>query len=103
MFNESAEAGVGVVVRDSRGLVVAAMSKKIIKPHSMECLELLTARHVVIFAKETGLQQSHFEGDSEIVIKGLQEGGMHFDVHEIYTIKYSHIYIFSLTFMLFCD
>ena len=25
-----------------------------------------------------------------------------FDVHEIYTIKYSHIYIFSLTFMLFC-
>ena len=24
------------------------------------------------------------------------------DVHEIYTIKYSHIYIFSLTFMLFC-
>ena len=27
----------------------------------------------------------------------------HSDVHEIYTIKYSHIYIFSLTFMLFCD
>ena len=26
-----------------------------------------------------------------------------FDVHEINTIKYSHIYIFSLTFMLFCD
>ena len=25
------------------------------------------------------------------------------DVHEIYTIKYSHIYIFSLTFILFCD
>ena len=25
------------------------------------------------------------------------------DVHEIYTIKYSYIYIFSLTFMLFCD
>ena len=24
------------------------------------------------------------------------------DVHEIYTIKYSHIYVFSLTFMLFC-
>ena len=24
------------------------------------------------------------------------------DVHKIYTIKYSHIYIFSFTFMLFC-
>ena len=28
---------------------------------------------------------------------------MTIDVLEIYTIKYSHIYIFSLTFMLFCD
>ena len=27
---------------------------------------------------------------------------MFIDVHEIYTIKYSHIYIFSLIFMLFC-
>ena len=27
----------------------------------------------------------------------------HIDVHEIYTIKYLHIYIFSLTFMLFFD
>ena len=25
------------------------------------------------------------------------------DVHEIYTINYSHIYIFRFTFMLFCD
>ena len=25
------------------------------------------------------------------------------DVHEIYTIKYSHIYIFRFTFMLFCN
>ena len=25
------------------------------------------------------------------------------DVHEVYTIEYSHIYIFSLTFMLFYD
>ena len=32
-------------------------------------------------------------------VLGLEVG----DVHEIYTIKYSHIYIFSLTFMLFCD
>nr|POE85851.1 hypothetical protein CFP56_18200 [Quercus suber] len=78
MFNESDEAGVGVVVRDSRGLVVVAMLEKIIKPHSVECLELLAARRAVIFAEEIGLQQSHIEGDSEIVIKGLLEGGMHF-------------------------
>ena len=34
----------------------------------------------------------------ELILKRVS-----FDVHEIYTIKYSHIYIFSLTFMLFCD
>ena len=28
---------------------------------------------------------------------------MRCDVHKIYAIKYSHIYVFSLTFMLFCD
>ena len=32
------------------------------------------------------------------IVKAVQS-----DVHEIYTIKYSHIYIFSLTFTLFCD
>ena len=78
MFNESDEAGAGIVVRDSRGLVVAAMAEKIIKPHSVKCLELLAARRAVIFAKEIGLQQSHFEGDSEAVIKGLLGGGMQF-------------------------
>ena len=75
MFNESEEAGLGIVVRDSGGLVVAAMVEKIIKPHSIECLEALAARRVVIFAKEIGLQQSHFEGDSETVIKRLFGGG----------------------------
>ena len=48
------------------------------KPHSVECLELLAARRAMLFAKEIGLQQSHFEGDSETVINGLQGVGMHF-------------------------
>ena len=64
------------MVRDLGGLVVAAMAKKISKPHSVECLEALAARHAMIFAKEIGLQQSHFEGDSETVIKGLLERSM---------------------------
>ena len=35
----------------------------------------------------------------EILVKAVIQA----DVHEIYTIKYVHIYVFSLTFMLFCD
>ena len=39
-----------------------------------------------------------------ILLEDWQNVGLGvFDVHEIYTIKHSHIYIFSLTFMLFCD
>uniref|UniRef100_A0A7N2L7F5 RNase H type-1 domain-containing protein n=1 Tax=Quercus lobata TaxID=97700 RepID=A0A7N2L7F5_QUELO len=75
MFTVSDEAGLGVVVRDSNGLVVAAMAEKMKQPHSVECLEMLAARRAVIFVKEIGLQESHFEGDSELVIKELQRDG----------------------------
>ena len=78
MFTESDEAGLGVVVRDSNGLVVAAMAEKIKQPHSVECLEMSAARRAVIFVKEIGLQDSHFEGDSELVIKELQRDGLQF-------------------------
>ena len=42
-----------------------------------------------------GFLATNNEAEYEVLLIG--------DVHEIYTIKYSHIYIFSLTFMLFCD
>ena len=35
MFNEYDEAGVGIVIRDSGGMVVAAMAEKIKKPLSV--------------------------------------------------------------------
>ena len=37
----------------------------------MEHLETLATSRAVIFAAELGLQQAHFEGDSELVIKAL--------------------------------
>ena len=35
---------------------------------------MVAARRAVLFATEIGLQQCHFEGDSEIGIKALQNG-----------------------------
>ena len=43
------------------------------------------------------------DGISSQTTKKKKKQTLSSDVHEIYTIKYSHIYIFSLTFMLFCD
>ena len=36
MFNKSDKAGVGVVIKDSMGQIIAAMVEKIRKPHSVE-------------------------------------------------------------------
>ena len=75
MFNESDEAGIGIVVENSFGQVMAAMAQKVQKPRSVEVLELVAARRAVNFVHEIG-QQSHFEGDSEIGIKALCKGDM---------------------------
>ena len=47
MFDESDEVRVGIVVRNSLGEVMSALSEKIHKP--IEILELLAAKHVVKF------------------------------------------------------
>ena len=47
--------------------------KKILKPHSVDDLEMLAARRrAVIFFAELSLQQCQFEGDLEAVIKALK-------------------------------
>ena len=78
MFNESKEAGIGIVVQDSSGQVVATMAEKIQKPHSLESLELLVVRRAMIFFFfiEIGLQQFQFKGNSKTSIKALQTGEM---------------------------
>ena len=68
MFNERDEAGIGVIIRNPRGEVMAALSEKIQKPPSAEILELLAAKRAVRFSLETGFNKSVIEGDSKSVI-----------------------------------
>ncbi|XP_030963604.1 uncharacterized protein LOC115984727 [Quercus lobata] len=71
--NYSDCAGLGVVVRNSEGAVLAALSEKIVKPQSAELVEILAARRAVLFSSESGFHNSIFEGDSSSVIKLLQD------------------------------
>jgi len=51
MFDESDEAGLGVVIRNSEGQVMATLSEKIKKPPSIVTLELLAARRAAVVWK----------------------------------------------------
>ena len=53
-FRELDKAGLGVVIRNGEGQVLAALSEQIVKPPTVEILELLAARSAVTFAAESG-------------------------------------------------
>ena len=76
MFDESDEAGIGVVIQNFDGEVMVALSEKIQKPSFMEVLELLVARQAVSFTLELGFKNSTFKGASKPVVKSLQGRGM---------------------------
>ena len=65
IFVESEEAGIRVIIRDVKGLVIAALAEKIPYMGSMEVLEALAARRVARFAVELGLIEYKFEGGLE--------------------------------------
>ena len=71
VFVDTGEAGIGVVIQNEFGEVMATLSEKIALPPSVETLELLAARRAAVFAVELGLQKISFEGDAEGVIKAL--------------------------------
>ena len=84
VFAESEEAGIGVIIRDVKGLVIVALAEKIPYPSSVEVLEALAARRVARFVVELGLTVSKFEGDSEVVWRALRiEDGAHSSIGEI--------------------
>ena len=76
MFRESDNARIGVVIRDSEGQVLAALSEQLVKPPSVEILKLLVARRAVKFTAELGYAQFVCEGDSESVVNSLKGLGM---------------------------
>jgi len=71
IFKDSREAGIGVIVCDSQGLVLASMSKRILLPHSVVHVEVVTIVRDVSFAQELILSSVILKADSKIIIKAL--------------------------------
>ena len=74
MFDDTNEARNGVVIRNSHVEVMTSLYEKIHKPSFVTALELLAARHAVLFVREIDLHQVVPEGDSEFVISSLKTG-----------------------------
>ena len=64
-------AGVGVVIRNGQGLVMASLSQKVPLPFTVIEVEALAARRAVKFAAELGLDRTVLVGDSEILVNTL--------------------------------
>lgn len=71
VFKDLREVGIGVVVRDSQGLVLASMLENILLSQSVTDVEALVAMRAVNFAQDLSLPLVIIEGDSEIIIKAL--------------------------------
>ncbi|PON77083.1 hypothetical protein PanWU01x14_030920 [Parasponia andersonii] len=65
--------GVGIILHDHSGSVLAAFAKRLVGCFSVETAELLAMREELLFASRIGLSISILEYDALRVIHGLQE------------------------------
>ncbi|KAK7828360.1 hypothetical protein CFP56_030324 [Quercus suber] len=77
IFEDLDAIGIGVVVQNSSGEVLAALSEIIPLPSSIVALETIAAQRAVIFLQELGLGSSIFEGDSETSILAIKSQCFH--------------------------
>ncbi|KAK9988416.1 hypothetical protein SO802_028655 [Lithocarpus litseifolius] len=73
IFKETNEAGIGVVVRDSQGWVLAALSEKVKGVQDAGVIKALAIRRAIRFAIETSFSCVIIESDSLLVIKAIQD------------------------------
>ena len=73
IFESTARAGLGVVVRDEEGMVIAALSQNIKLPSSVDLVEALAARRAILFAQEISITHVEVEGDSLKVITAIND------------------------------
>ena len=71
IFQEQGKIGIGVVIRNSEGGVMASLSQQIPLPTTVAQVEALAAHRAVEFARELGFTRVIIEGDSESICKDL--------------------------------
>lgn len=60
-----------MIVRDSKGKVMASLVQKVRYPQSVESIEAWAAKRAVQFAREIGIFEAELEGDSQTIVSAL--------------------------------
>ena len=71
VFRETNEAGIGVVIWDCEGRVLASLVERITFPQTVADVEVAAAKQAILLAKDLNISSITLEGDSEIIIRAL--------------------------------
>ena len=73
LFQDVGQAGLGVIIHDSQGLVMVSLAQNIQLASSVAEMEALAATRALELVAELGFDRVIFEGDSTLVIKDLTD------------------------------
>ncbi|XP_030945938.1 uncharacterized protein LOC115970443 [Quercus lobata] len=71
VFKTSSSTSISVIIQDGMGEAIGALTMPIPLANSVATMEALACRRAVLFAKEIGLSDMIFEGDSTEVIQAI--------------------------------
>ena len=72
-FTTENRAGIGVVIRDSEGMVLGSLSKQIPQAYNPLEIEAMAITTTVQFALDLGFQHAILETDSLVLVKALHD------------------------------
>ena len=72
-FTTENRAGIGVVIRDSEGMVLGSLSKQIPQAYSPLEIEVMAVTTTVQFAVDLGFQHAILETDPLVLVKALRD------------------------------
>ena len=75
VFKSSNTTNLGVVIRDSCGEIMGAMSVHVTLPQFVTKVKALACHHAVSFTVNLGLHEVIFEVDSTVMIQAINGGG----------------------------
>ena len=71
IFAKEKSSGMGVIIRDRQGLVIASMATRISQQLRSVEIEAMAASKALEFARELGITEAVLEGDSQVVMMAL--------------------------------